>query len=75
MFDNRRWELPEELGGRIQPDEELTLWKVVKLTPQYPEIPEHPNKERTSQDGGFFSERHDDWKRSFKSLSQRSTYR
>lgn len=37
MFHNRRWELPEDLGGKPEPKHELTLWKACELFMRYPE--------------------------------------
>jgi integrase len=47
MFDNRRWELPEELGGKKpEPKHELTLWKACELFLRYPDIKDSPGRWR-----------------------------
>lgn len=49
MFQNRSWEPPAELGGRVLPQEELTLWRAVQLCLTSPEVKDSPNRERHEQ--------------------------
>ncbi|MFH1117273.1 MAG: site-specific integrase [Pseudomonadota bacterium] len=46
MFENRRWEIPSDLGDSKPVKEELTLWRAVEIFLNYPGIKESPTKER-----------------------------
>jgi len=46
MFENRRWELPAELGDSKPVKEELTLWRATEIFLNYPSIRGCKSKER-----------------------------
>jgi integrase len=46
MFQNRGWEVPADLSMSGPVQENLTLWKAVQLGLTYPEMRNHPNRER-----------------------------
>jgi integrase len=46
MFENQKWQLPEELGGNRAPKGELTVLDASKLFLKYPEIHDCPSRWR-----------------------------
>jgi len=46
MFENQKWQLPEEFDGERTPKAQLTLWRASELFCKYPEIKASPGKWR-----------------------------
>ena len=49
MFQNQGWKLPSDLGIAEPIQDELTLWKAMKLCLKYPDVRNSTNRERHEQ--------------------------